>query len=231
MRAVKLALLAVLALPVAAFAQMNGGQYTIWADGIGGGGGALNGEGYVLDSIVGGQASGLIESEHYRTSGGLAGIDPEPSLGLTVYTPSIALGKLTPTQTATATISFSAYTNNPAGYRIRLGGASLSNGRHAIAAIGPSPVASAPGTEQFGINVVANTAPAVGAHPDGGAGQALEGYDIPNAFAYHAQDAIAGADTFSDTTTYTASIIVNIAPDTMQGDYTGSLGLTLTATY
>jgi hypothetical protein len=76
---------------------------------------------------------------------------------------------------------------------------------------------SSPGTEQFGINLVANTAPSsFGADPvqvpdnTFSFGYAASGYDTANNFRYNAGDVIAQADSSSGRTDYTISYLYNI---------------------
>lgn len=90
-----------------------------------------------------------------------------------------------------------------------------------------TPSDSKPGTEQFGMNAVANTTPVLGANPvqvpDGQRifGIAAPGYDAPNKFKYVSGDTIGRGVTDSGRTDYTLSMIVNISNVTPAGKYSG----------
>ena len=97
---------------------------------------------------------------------------------------------------------------------------------------------SSPGTEQFGINLVANTSPAsFGADPvqvpDGtfGFGYAATGYDTANNFRYNKGDIIAQSDSSSGRTDYTISYLYNISDITIGGEYVLEHSVVATSTY
>lgn len=98
--------------------------------------------------------------------------------------------------------------------------------------------ASSPGTEQFGINLVANTAPtAFGANPNQipdstfSFGYAASGYDTPNVYQYNQGDIVAQADSSSGRTDYTISYIFNVNQYTPAGLYTINHSLVATSTF
>jgi hypothetical protein len=106
----------------------------------------------------------------------------------------------------------------------------------------PTPATSAPGTEQFGINLVANTtgcsAPNnFGANPvqapdsTFGFGQVAGGYDTCGQFKYNNGDAIAYSNSSSGETDYTISYLFNISPVTPAGEYHLNHVLVATATF
>lgn len=94
---------------------------------------------------------------------------------------------------------------------------------------------SHPGTEQFGINLVANTSPAsFGANPnngDFGFGSVAENYNVANQFRYVSGDTIAKAEKSSGETTYTISYLVNVTGLTPGGSYASNQTLVVTGTY
>ena len=101
-----------------------------------------------------------------------------------------------------------------------------------------TPTASAVGTEQFGINLVANTNPATfGAGPAQvpdstfGYGQVSNGYNQPNVYKYVQNDTVAYSDTSSGTTNYTLSYIFNVSNLTAGGTYTLRHVLVATSTF
>ena len=228
----RLLLILILVLPVAAGAQSSSSNYNIWVDAVGGGGGDTTGSSFELENLFGAQGLGVIESTNYSATGGPAGLDPEASLGFSVTTTSLTLDVLTPDQTTTGTILMTAYTNAINGYSITVAGDPPTNaGSEIINAIGATAASSTTGTEQFGLNFVQNTAPAVGADPSGGIGQASTNYDTANQFAFQSGDEVAHADTFSETTTYVGSVIVNVSPTTHHGAYNTSLYFSIVASF
>jgi hypothetical protein len=94
------------------------------------------------------------------------------------------------------------------------------------------------GTEQFGINLVANTNPTTfGANPvqqpdsTFSYGAAATGYNTANLFKYVKGDVVASSSKSSGTTVYTISYLYNISPVTDAGEYRFSHVLVATATF
>ena len=97
---------------------------------------------------------------------------------------------------------------------------------------------SSPGTEQFGINLVANTSPATfGANPvqvpdnTFSFGVVATGYDTPNNYRYNKGDIIAKSLKSTSVTIYTISYLYNISSTTPAGEYQFNHDLVATATY
>jgi hypothetical protein len=98
-----------------------------------------------------------------------------------------------------------------------------------------------PGTEQFGINLVANTVPTTfGADPSPSPngtyanGVAATGYDTPNKFKYNAGDTLVQTPAGSSgwgLTDYTISYIADSAAFTPAGEYKMVHDLVVVATY
>lgn len=90
-----------------------------------------------------------------------------------------------------------------------------------------SPTAATPGTEQFAINVVANSTPEVGSDPvqvpDDGIsfGYVLPNYATADRFMYESGAAVARSDSETGRTDYTISMIVNVAGNTPAGHFQG----------
>ena len=116
------------------------------------------------------------------------------------------------------------------GYVVTINGNPPSNGSHTITNL-TSPTASVIGTEQYGINLVANTVPSVGVGPSGGIGVAASGYDTTNQFKYVSGNTIADAITYSSQTTFTVSFIINAALDTPAGSYNTTHTIICTPTF
>jgi len=134
------------------------------------------------------------------------------------------MGTLDPTKTLMATSQMGAGTNASAGYSIVMNGTTMQAGTHVISAL-TSPTQSAPGNSQFGVNLVANTAPLLGLDPSGSAVNTVvdANYATPNEFMFHDGDEVASAPNVSFVKKYTVSYIVNSPPDTRAGVYTTTL--------
>ncbi|MBP7857685.1 MAG: hypothetical protein WAW63_02000 [Candidatus Saccharimonadales bacterium] len=155
-----------------------------------------------------------------------------------VGSPSVDLGVLDTASTKTGTVQFQVKSYLSSGYVVQIYGAPPTNSGHALTAM--TGVASSVGSEQFGMNLVANTSPSVGSNlthdPDypsqpfsfGGVDAA---YATANTFKYASADVIASSAQSSSYTLYTISYVANISPVTPGGAYTTSQSLVATATY
>ena len=138
------------------------------------------------------------------------------------------LGTLGTGTTATATALVKVRNYLSGGYRMMIVGPAPTQGKHVLDTP-HAPTGSAPGTEQFGINLVANSAPFVGLNPvqyPSGAtsfGEPSINYGQTNNFMYVPGDVVAGSDQSSGQTQYTVSMIVNISDETPGGHYHGLL--------
>lgn len=134
------------------------------------------------------------------------------------------LGTLNPTQTLVDDSQMAAGTNASGGYVITVNGPTMSSGLNTInSPNAPSP--SIPGTNEFGINLVANNNPVVGSDPDGASVNAsvAANYGIPNRYMYHDGDLVASAPNVSLIRRYTVSYILNSSKDLRAGVYTTTL--------
>lgn len=161
----------------------------------------------------------------------------EPFLDMIVEAGDSNLGVLTTQTTATkiTAIKVRSYLIS-GGYSLQIIGNSPKYGSHSLAT--PSvPTVSTPGVEMFGINVVLNTTPAVGASAvQVPAGQQIFGvvndnYKTPNQFMYQSEAVIAHGQTDSGRTDYTVSMVVNISNATPAGRYTGDFTAMLVPAY
>lgn len=134
------------------------------------------------------------------------------------------MGTLSPADTLTATSQMAAGTNASGGYVITANGTTMQAGTNVIDALG-SPTVSAPGNSQFGLNLVANSTPGIGADPDGAFANAVPApnYSNPNEFMFHDGDAVASAPNVSLVRRFTVSYIVNVPPDLRAGVYTTTI--------
>ncbi len=154
----------------------------------------------------------------------------------------VALGTLSIASTKTGTSKMDAATNASGGLSITYYGDTLkTSGGQSIAAIGSTATTSNIGTSQFGINLGANTTPAVGTAPSGGSVTATAPYDgtaaNANKFAYFVSTSAtpqaiassAGAPT--NATTLTVSYIANIAGAQAAGSYSTLVTYICAATF
>lgn len=211
-------------------------SFTIDEDFIGGGGTTESSSpGYSAQDSIGASAVGDVSGTNNKTQSG-ATTTNDPMLEFSVSTASVGLGALQPSLTRTGVAQFSVRNYTSSGYVVQAIGATPTNGVHTLANM-PTASASAAGTEQFGMNVVANTSPSVGAdpvqNPSGSfsVGAAQAGYNTANQFRYNSGDTIAGASQSSGRTDYTVSYIANISNATPGGVYQGTQTLVCTGTY
>lgn len=189
---------------------------------------------------VGGQAGGAggneSSSTNYRAQAGSQTTD-DPSLTCTVNSSSINFGSLSTSTTATGTATFSVLNYTAYGYIVQMIGNTPNSGAHNLTALS-SNAASTTGTEQFGINLVANTSPTTfGANPSQvpsgtfSFGVAATNYNTANSYRYVPGETIASAPKSSGQTDYTISYIVNVATTTAGGAYSGNQSLVCIGTY
>lgn len=160
----------------------------------------------------------------------------QPSLDIIIDLGVSDLGYLNTEETATktSTVRVMSYLSN--GYVMQIVGDPPKYANHTLAA--PStPTESTPGTEQFGINAVANTDPVVGANlvqvPDGQTsfGFVRPDYSTANRFKYVSGDVVAQSLRATGRTDYTLSFIVNISNATPAGRFTGDYAAVVIPTY
>jgi len=164
-------------------------------------------------------------------------VNNEPFLDMIVEPGDSNLGVLSTERTSTKTTSIKirSYLIS-GGYSLQIIGTPPKFDGHTLNT--PTvPTASVPGVEMFGINVVANTMPTVGANPvqvpadQQIFGVGADNYKIPNRFMYQNEDVVAKGQTDSGRTDYTVSMIVNISSDTPAGRYTGDFTAMLIPAY
>jgi hypothetical protein len=183
--------------------------------------------------------------------------DRTPYLEFIVNTPNVDVGVLDPAETHVGTATFRVKSYLASGYQVTTESVGPKSGSHIMAAPS-SPTASAAGTEQFGMNVVANTCPAAtlpfssgakGRCPDTNGsgtlgkdpfqdpdstfsfGQAAANYNVADSYMYQNGNIIASSSSSSGTTLYTLSYIFNISNVTPAGTYTMAQSLVATSTF
>lgn len=179
--------------------------------------------------------AGDSRSANFRAQSG-ATTTSDPSLACVTNTSSVSFGSLSSSVAATATATFSVLNYTSFGYIVQTIGTAPSSGGHTLSNLS-SNAASTPGTEQFGINLVDNSSPNIGADPQQvpsssfSFGEAATNYGTANSFRYVNGETIALAPETSGQTDYTISYIINIATTTPGGSYSGSQVLVCTGTY
>jgi hypothetical protein len=162
----------------------------------------------------------------------------EPFLELGIDTSLVDLGTLDPSTAKTGTAVFHVRTYVDSGYTVQSVSQPPSTSADSLAPMTSQGV-SVTGTEQFGINLRANTSPATfGADPSPqpdssfASGQAATGYDTVNQYKYNVGDTIAESGSSGwGATIFTIAYIANISPITEAGQYTMIHDLVVVATY
>jgi hypothetical protein len=179
---------------------------------------------------------GNTSSTNYQAWSGF-NTDRTESLEFIVNNASINLGTLSSSSTATTTGTFSVKAYLAQGYVVQTASDPPKNGNYTLTNL-TTPTASATNTEQFGMNLVANTSPttfgaAPSQQPDNtfSFGAAATGYNTANQYKYVKDDIIAQSTKSSGVTNYTISYIFNIRGRTPGGTYTFNHVLVATATY
>lgn len=198
----------------------------------------LNSTNYSARGTAGELGIGETSSANYRAYAGFNTTD-EPYLEFVVTGSNVDLGYLNPAQTSTATGTFYVRAWQTSGYVVHTQSdpPTYNPGGHQI---DPLPAQSSPtvGTEQFGINLAANSSPTTfGAAPvqvpdnTFSFGEADDDYDDANLFRYVKDDIIARSTRSTSVTIYTLSYIFNISETTENGQYAFNHVLVATATY
>jgi hypothetical protein len=148
------------------------------------------------------------------------------------------VGVLQSTTTATVSDTIKVRSYLMQGYSIYITGASPTQGTHHLnTMVTGCPCTSQVGTEQFGINLAANTTPNVGAGPVEvpsaafSFGTVLGNYNQSNHFKYIDGDSVADSLKSTGETDYTLSMILNISAATPAGHYAGNFSAVVVPTY
>jgi len=137
------------------------------------------------------------------------------------------MGTLSDTTPLVAQSQMAVGTNASGGFAITVSGTSLAAGTNVIAPL-TSPSASDPGTNQFGINLAANTDPAIGSNPEGTFANAMPSADYAqaNKYKFVSGDVIAYSPNVSLMKKFTVSYLVNSSKDLRAGVYTTTVTYT-----
>lgn len=171
-------------------------------------------------------SAGATPSTGYSTSFTSAP-DGKPSLSMIIDPGVSNLGVLSTDATAYKIMTVKVRSQLSGGYTLQVVGDAPHVGSNYLKT-SASPVASQPGHEQFGVNVVKNTSPKVGSDPNqivkgssGDGGKVASNYGSANKFMYHPDDLVASSGEQSSETSYTISMIINISGSTVPGHYAG----------
>lgn len=134
------------------------------------------------------------------------------------------MGLLDPGKTLTAQSQIAVGTNASGGFAITANGAPPSAGVNVIDSP-TTPTESIPGSNQFGINLVENTAPEVGDDPEGDWANAVPSpdYSIPDRYKFVSGDVVAYSPNVSLMKKFTISYIVNSRQDLRPGVYSTTI--------
>lgn len=196
---------------------------------------------YRARASLGDTAVGNSSSTNFQANSGFV-TSPDPYIELIASSGNIDLGFLSTSTTATTTATFSVRTYLASGYNVVIGSdapkVTGTPGTHTLFTNSTQTAAYAPGTEQFGMNLVANTAPTTfGADPvqlpdaSYSYGQVDAAYATPNQYKFVKNDRIAYSDKSSGLTNYTISYIFNISDLTPAGEYVFDQIIVATSTF
>lgn len=206
-----------------------------------GSGGELNAcsGSYCSKQSAGELTVGNSKSGNYQIWGGF-NTNREPSLVMIIETPNVDLGVLDMAAARTGSARFTVLSYLASGYVVQTWGGTPRLPSHALSPMS-SGGASAVGTEQFGINLAANTSPqTIGAVPQQdpdfptdpfGFGEVMANYATANQYRYNNGEIIARSLRSSGTTRYTISYLANMSPVTPAGTYTMDHILVATSTF
>lgn len=135
----------------------------------------------------------------------------------------VNFGNLSDTSTKSATTQMLTATNAGNGFDITVNGTTMMSGTNAINGIASADV-SRPGTSQFGLNLVANNTPSVGANPQGGGNAApASGYNVPNFYKFVPGDVVVSDSNTDAFRLFTTSYVVNVPNKQPVGVYVSTL--------
>ena len=230
----------VVAIPVIAAPPYTSSTYG--ADQVFMGNGGVNGASsasYKADASLGNTGVGTTSSTNYQALNGYAPA-AEPYIMLNVPAGNDDLGILSAASTTYISHTFQVEAYLASGYIVTtMSPPPTYNNGTSNPTINPlaTPTAASPGSEQFGINLRANTSPSIGANPvqipdtSFSFGQVSADYNTANLFKYVNGDTIAYSNKSSGITEFTISYIYNISTATDAGQYVFNQNLVATGTY
>ena len=214
-------------------AQMSSGSYQVNEAQFGSGSSVEQCSGsYCSNASLGDLTNGSCSSTNYAAQFGFNTTDM-PLLEVSVNQSASDMGVISTTGTGkvSSLVTVRSYLSN--GYIMQITGRTPNQGTRFINPMGTADD-SLPGTEQFGINLTANTTPAIGADPvqvpsgEFSYGVVNPYYATANKFKYVEGDVVASSATSSGQTNYTISMIMNISNNTPGGQYAGKYSAVVT---
>ena len=194
--------------------------------------------GYKARQTAGEMAIGNSASGSYQFQGGYNTTDV-PLLEFAVDGGTYDLGVLDASITGAAVAGFTIRNYLSSGYIVLAHGVPPSTtniGSHTLTSLS-APSSSAPGTEQFGINLATNTNPVIGAAPvqwpdsTYSFGSASPDYATANLFKFVSGDTVAFSPKSSGQTNYSLSMIANVSRSTPAGQYGGRINMQVIPTF
>lgn len=189
---------------------------------------------YCAKQSAGETTVGNTASTNYQAQAGFNTAN-EPVLEVAVNG-DVNFGILDPASTKYGSATVQVRTYLASGYNMIITGPSPTYGPSSLSPIA-FPAASTAGTEQFGINLRANTTPIVGADPvqvpstEFSFGMPAGDYNTTNSYKYINGDIIATSSSSSGQTNYTLSMIANISPVTPAGQYKSDLSIVVVSSF
>lgn len=221
------------------FARSTSESYIIFGDVFSAGGSSTStSASYSLHDTIGEATilSSTTTSETYGIKAGFQELYEDQYVTLTVAAGSsttVSLGTLSDSSPGSGSHTLEVDTNATNGLTVTVTGSTLTSGSDTITAIGATGTASSSGSEQFGINLVDNATPNVGADASGTSpiASASAPYDTADEFAYVSGDTIASSSGAINETTFTVSYLANISASTESGTYSTTLTYAATANF
>lgn len=220
-------------------AQFSGTTYMIEEAQVGAAGSSneLNSTLYQGRATAGDTGVGIVSGTSFQAVGGFT-TSPEPELEVVANFIDLDLGQASTSAALTGTASFTVRAYLASGYSVfSRGNPPTQESGQAFTALAAQ-TASTVGTEQFGINLVANTSPTTfGANPvqlpdaTFSFGTVNANYGTTNQYRYVNGDAVASSTKSSGQTQYTISYLVNISAISKAGTYTFAHDIGVVATY
>lgn len=140
-------------------------------------------------------------------------------------------GNLDPVNGHSVTSQFGVATNAVGGYVVTVNGSTMTSGNKKIAAL-EVPTGYVTGEPQFGLNLRANTNPALGQDVTGaGIGVVTSDYSYPDMYKFADGDTVATSATGSVFNTFTATYILNLPPEQPSGVYNTTIAYICTAAF
>lgn len=210
------------------------------------------GNAYCAKQSAGELTVGNVKGTAYQAQAGF-NTDRLPYIEIVAQTPSVDVGVLSSSHPNVGISQFYVKSYLSSGYVVQTWGTPPTYASHTFST-SSTPVASSVGTEQFGINLVANNVsgavdgtgavtPNFGANPTQDPDSSFsfgyvyhnvgsdQVYDTANSFKYTNGDIIAASNSSSGYTHYTISYLFNISPVTPAGTYIMNQSLVATATF